>query len=283
MSLYNNVAAAAKAGTISGFLRGKSGSLLDRAAGALTGALGGSAVANAVTSAARTFAGGYADQVAGQIAARAGRFGRSPGDVGAMLGFAGGLPGMDAQAAFYGEPTPLLGGVSPAEAKRIIGSAVSERYARRNLWLIEVSAQGAASITPRFNLFATELDYAPFTITGEKRRVGGAMVDVVQGNEAVEMRITTMDDEAGTLKRWFANQHAMVSAEDGTVGVPANYAVTIKVVHAFTARDIANGVVYEDYGLFRPANLDITLSRRESAMQELQMTFTQLDTFARPR
>ncbi|MOA49877.1 hypothetical protein D3C78_1728180 [compost metagenome] len=100
----------------------------------------------------------------------------------------------------------------------------------------------------------------------------------MQSSEAVELRITTLDDRAGSLKRWFENHAAAVAARDGTVGVPANYAITFTIQHAF----VGDAKGFEGKGLYRPVSYEVGLSRREDALEEIQMTFTQLDTFMRP-
>lgn len=192
-----------------------------------------------------------------------------------------GMSGVAAQTMFWGSPTPLFGGISPTEARQIYDQMRGERLAKRNLWLIEVSSRLAGDMSQRFNLFATEVEYSPFIVTGDKRRIGGAVIDVVQGAEPVELRITTLDDQHGSLKRWFAAHHSAAAARDGTVGVPDSFAITFKVVHAFITRGSNRGG-YEDIGLFRPANLDLSLSRREDGLSEIHMTFSQLDTFMRP-
>lgn len=192
-----------------------------------------------------------------------------------------GMSGVASQTKFWGGPTPLFGGISPTEAKRIYDEMRGQRLSKKNLWLIEVSSRLQGDASQRFNLFATEVEYEPFVLAGEKRRVGGAVVDAVQGAEPVELRLTTMDDQTGSLKKWFAAHHGAAASRDGTVGVPDTYAITIKVVHSFITRDSNRGG-YEDIGLFRPVNLSVSLSRREDGLQEVQMTFSQLDTFMRP-
>jgi len=198
-------------------------------------------------------------------------------DSGLLSGLLPGMGGVVSQARYWGSPTPLFGGISPTEAKKIYGEMRGNLFSKKNLWLIEISsAMGNAS--QQFNLFATELDYAPFTISGEKRKVGSASVDSVQSGEPVDLRLTTMDDQSGFVKRWFEAHCAKAAAADGTVGVPGGYAVTIKVVHAFITRG-SNSGGYENIGLFRPANMELSLSRREDGLQEVQMVFSQLDTF----
>ncbi len=190
-----------------------------------------------------------------------------------------GMSGVASQTMYWGASTPLFGGISPTEARRIYDDMRGHRLSKKNLWLIEVSSKlMGSSELERFNMFATDVEYAPFTISGEKRKVGGAVVDSVQGGEPVELRLTTMDDQSGSLKKWFAAHYSKAARKDGTVGVPASYAITIKVVHAFITRGSNRGG-YEDIGLYRPANLEFSLSRREDGLQDVQMTFSQLDTF----
>lgn len=200
-------------------------------------------------------------------------------DSGLLSGLLPGMGGVVSQARYWGSPTPLFGGISPTEARRIYDDMRGNRLSKKNLFMIEVSSKlQGAGISQRFNLFVTELDYAPFTISGEKRKVGSASVDGVQSGEPVEMRITTMDDQSGSIKRWYAAHHGAAAKEDGTVGVPGSYAIQIKVVHSFITRGSNHGG-YEDIGWFRPANLEFNLSRREDGLQEVQMMLSQLDTF----
>lgn len=186
--------------------------------------------------------------------------------------------GARAQSAYWGTPTPVFGGITPSEAMKLHGEMQDQHLAKKNLFLIEVSSPLMGDVSQRLNMFCIELDYAPLTISGEKRRVGAASVDSVQSSDPVELRMTTMDDKLGTVKRWFEAHCVAAAAADGTVGVPGSYAIQIKVVHAFITQG-SNWGGYRNVGLFRPANLEVSLSRREDALQEVQMTFVQLDTF----
>ncbi|WP_244531842.1 hypothetical protein [Nitrosomonas aestuarii] len=193
------------------------------------------------------------------------------------------LPGMSAiasQAKYWGRPTPLFGGITPTEARRIFEDMQNTRLSKKNLFLIEVSSRLWGDwVSAQFNIFTTELDYSPYIISGEKRRIGGALVDSIQGNEPVELRVTTMDDQFGTIKKWFVTHHSFAAPSDGTVGLPVQYAIKFRIVHSFITDSSAPADAYTDIGWFRPSNIDINLSRREDAMQEMQMTFSQIDTF----
>jgi hypothetical protein len=174
--------------------------------------------------------------------------------------------------------TPLFGGISANEAKKIMMESLNTKYAKKNLFMVEVSSKLEGDASSKFNLFCLDLDYTPFIVTGEKRKLGSATSDSVQSSEAVEFRMTTLDDERGGIRRWFAAHHAMTVHQDGTVGVPADYAIKIKVLHGIVEKN-GKGWAYFDVGNFRPATLEVALSRREDALQEIQMTFSQLDTF----
>lgn len=190
-----------------------------------------------------------------------------------------GARGILAQAAYWGTETPLFGGLSPTDAKKIYDEMRSERLAKQNLWLLEVTSNlsgGVYNIPSRFNLLATGVEYSPFMTEGDVVKVGSSNVGLVESSGPVELQITTLDDQNGSLKRWFALHHAAATARDGTVGEPGKYAITIRIVHSFVEE---NDSAYEDIGIFRPENLSVSLSRSDDAMAELQMTFVQLDTF----
>lgn len=130
-----------------------------------------------------------------------------------------------------------------------------------------------------FNLFATSVSYEPSTLAGEKVRLGGAVMDMVTGGEPVEMSITTMDDEVGTIKRWFDAKTSSAARPDGTIGLPRDYCVRMKVYHATPRPDKR---AYAAFLLMRPVTIRHELSRQEQALAELTLTFSQFDTFMSP-
>lgn len=172
----------------------------------------------------------------------------------------------------------LYGGISAADAKRIHSEAISTRRAKKNLFLLKVGSAMEGDFSHEFNLFCTDIEHAPVIIVGDRSQIGGAVVDLPNANEVDEMRITTLDDRNGTMKKWFERHGAAVVARDGTVGVPASYAITITIEHAF----VGNTKGFESKGLFRAVTYESSLSRREDSLEEITMSFTQLDTFMRP-
>lgn len=151
---------------------------------------------------------------------------------------------------------------------------------RKNHFIVQMSSNIAGDMSKNINLFVTDLDLNPMNISGEKQRAGGAFVDTPTGAEATEIRMTTMDDSQGTIKRWFEQHGSAVVASDGTFGVPANYAITIKVLHGVVdGDDVTNA--FTNKGLYRAASYEVQLSRREQAMQEVTLTFSQIDSFMR--
>lgn len=204
------------------------------------------------------------------------------------LPFASGL--VD-QILFMNSDNPLMGGISPSKAREIHETYSNTEFARKNLFLLEVSDLSPASdgsnryveeggIYGTFNLFVTELSYSPLTITGEKRKIGSTSTDSVHSSEPAEIRITTMDDSAGTIKKWFAGKCNQAAPSDGTVGLPIEYLVKIRVLHSFITDELGKmGDGYSDVMLMRPANIDMDLSRRDQALQELVLTFVQFDNY----
>lgn len=301
MSLYDSVAASLSAQGLLGSLHSGAGSALGGAVAGATSAMGGGKLAGAVAgklggmasnAAARLVnkhlspqaqwamnvgGGAVGDIMAGNLEGAGLRLLRE-GGLEKLLSVAGGA---SAQSAYWGTPTPVFGGITPAEARQILEEASEQRLAKKNLFLVEVSSPLMGDVSQRLNMFCTELDYSPLAISGEKRKVGAASVDIVQSTDPTELRMTTLDDKLGTVKRWFESHCIAAAAADGTVGVPGVYAIKINIVHAFITQG-SNWGGYKNIGLFRPANLEVSLSRREDALQELQMTFSQLDTFMEP-
>lgn len=204
-----------------------------------------------------------------------------PDNSGASVGSSGIAKGVS-RRSFMNTALPCFGGIKPVEALSLVQKLQRETYAKKNLWLLDVTSAMGINIPERFNLFATDVEYTPCMLQGESIQVGGAQIASVVGSEAAELRITTYDDAAGTLKKWFSAHHALVSPQDGTVSEPAKYAIRIAVLHSYVERSAA-GRSFESVGLFRPTSMDISLSRREDNLEEISMTFTQLDTFMKAK
>lgn len=191
----------------------------------------------------------------------------------------GGMSSDANQAAILRLRSPMMGGGSLSNVREVMERVLTGGHVHKNLFLLEVSSFSEGDFSSLFNLMAVDVDYDPFNIAGDKQRVGGATVDRVNGQEAVEMRFTTFDNQAGELKKFWARHHAAAVSRDGTTGVPANYAIRIKLLHGVVEGGDAPSSAYADEGLFRVQTMTVSNSRREPGLQELQMTFSQLDSF----
>ncbi|KVN83503.1 hypothetical protein [Burkholderia ubonensis] len=181
---------------------------------------------------------------------------------------------------------PLLGGITPFEARQILQDIQSTNYARKNLFFLEIldffpgdgGAQGQSS--GLFNLFATNVSFGPCTASGEAVNIGSAQMDNVHGSERVEMRITTLDDAYGSIQRWFETRFDGLAHNDGTFGVPADYLVQVRLLQA-----AVNDRVMQRFGglerkwVMRPSQLELELDRADQQLQQVQLSFTQFDTF----
>ncbi|ENV00348.1 hypothetical protein [Acinetobacter variabilis] len=172
------------------------------------------------------------------------------------------------------------GGFEGVPEKKRYREFIALQRARKNHFIVQIDSNLSGDFSKKLNLFVTDIDLNPMNISGEKRRIGGAFIDAPTGAEATEIRITTMDDELGTIKKWFERHCAAVVASDGTFGVPASYAVTIKVLHAVVDGEDTTSA-FTNRGLYRAATYEVQLSRREQGMQEVNLTFTQIDSFMR--
>ena len=263
----------------------------------VTQALGGGALAGAVVGAATRAATRAAQRAINQRLARdaraaigvglnaAGQIANGDWDgaaagvfsSGMLNGIFGGLAGLDAQSGFMGTPIPLLGGVTPTEARDLVRQITDTRMAKKNLFLVEVSSAMQGDNSELFNMFAINVQYAPFTLSGDKRKVGGIVLDHPNGTEAVELSLTALDDDLGTIKQFFVDHAGAVANLDGTFNVPSLYAIKFRIVHAFVTEFSAIGA-YDDIGTFRPVSIETELDRATDGFEEVHMTFTQIDT-----
>lgn len=206
------------------------------------------------------------------------------------------LPWLDGAAALVGyvaEPSRATGGLRPLEAKRIIQESLETNFARKNLFIVSIKEQPIESSDVQsrrsggldlFNMFVLDVSYGPITITADSHKIGSAVLDQPNGTEAVELRITTLDDEHGTIKSWFTQLSALVTHEDGTMGVPADYLAKISITHSFVTDESSKywlgGVQpWKVDAYFRPVSMEFDLSRKEDAFEEFTMVFHQFDTY----
>lgn len=181
---------------------------------------------------------------------------------------------------------PLLGGISLDYARELASDFRDRQLSQRGVFHLSISTEpdykgGSVDIPKTFFLFATAVSYNAVDLASDRKNVGGARVDGVTGDEPTEMRITTMDDRQGTLKRWFHDLAAKVSNRDGTVGLPASYCVRIAVRHGYAFESVDGaGSAYQDAYLMRPASVEYDLDRSaRSELQMIQFVFTEFDTF----
>jgi hypothetical protein len=149
--------------------------------------------------------------------------------------------------------------------------------------LIALGLGGANSIgaiaANSFDLLAMDVSYGPSLIS-DHVQVGSGFIDRPTGRNPTELSITTMDDEAGSLKRWFNGKMDQVALPDGTFGLPADYLVTIEIVHAIPSAEVPGyELAYSKTMRMRAQTLQVDLSRREQAVAELSMTWTQFDNW----
>ena len=190
--------------------------------------------------------------------------------------------GKSAESLTSIQTTPLSAaiGLRKGDPLSMLSKAISSGVSS----LLGVSAPGDDGTPPTdvgylLHLFATEVSYAGATLTGEKVQIGSGTMDMLHGRDAIELTITTMDDEVGTLKRWFEAKCRQAAHMDGTVGLPAEYIVNFTILHA-TPKATVNA--FGNYFSMRPVSIQYDLSRNDDAPQLLTMVWTQFDTFVAP-
>lgn len=186
---------------------------------------------------------------------------------------------------------PFLGGYTVQQVRDMMAAINGNGLARRNLFAVHVAGPQLSAeelglditdteIFDSFHLLAQEVSYTPYTIAGEKHKVGSIVLDGPNGTEHVDLTLTTMDDEIGTIKRWFRALYGKIANSDGTFGLPVDYEVKIQVTHAVAAEgSVKWEEAYKDVLRMRPAQMPLELSRADGAQPQLiGLQFTQMDT-----
>lgn len=153
---------------------------------------------------------------------------------------------------------------------------------RKNFFVLEINDRTSGAPTSngnrhsQFNLLCTSLSFTSFDIQSEAVQMGSVELDKPSANAKTTLNLTVLDDEFGTIKRWAERKAQMIAASDGTFMPPAYYVFEVRIVFG---SNIADSAFYEQIYLMRVQTLPHELSRTEQGLEELQLTFTQTDTF----
>ena len=101
-------------------------------------------------------------------------------------------------------------------------------------------------------------------------------MDKPSANSRTTVSMNVFDDAHGTIKRWAENKAHMIAASDGTFMPPAYYVFDVRIVFG---TNIPDENYYEQIYTMRMQTMPHELSRNDKGLEELQMTFTQTDTF----
>lgn len=130
-----------------------------------------------------------------------------------------------------------------------------------------------------FDLLAVDVSYGT-AIMGDTVQVGSSFIDKPTGRAPIEVQITTMDDEAGTLKKWFQAKQRQVAPLDGSTGLPADYLLDLEIVHAVPSDRVEGfSLAYASKLAVRAHSAQFELSRRDQALAEVQLQFVEFDPF----
>jgi len=210
-------------------------------------------------------------------------------------------------------PNPLLGGYSRKETKKLAQIAFKAAYAKNNLFLVRLfdknypytktiafnSENGLPdSARHLWDLLAMGVSFNPIAITGDAVKLGMLQGDSIQQSERVEVRMTLLDTAQGDIKRYLSAKKKQMINKDATANPPSDYVLEMLIIHIdqTIGRTKIGGKyigVYDELELLeksytkhryqvRVSNLDIDLNKREDSLQELQVTFTEVDPFMTP-
>lgn len=165
--------------------------------------------------------------------------------------------------------------IGPALTSIVSGAARS--LAAASGGLVSVSSVSDMALSS-FDLLCTDVSYTN-ALAGDHIQVGATFMDTPTGRSPTSMQITTMDDEAGTIKKWFEAKMRQVAHPDGTVGLPGEYVLTIEVVHAVPLDGGQQSMAYSVKKNLRADQMQLDLSRRDQGLEEVALTFSEVDPF----
>lgn len=212
-------------------------------------------------------------------------------------------------------PNPLLGGYSRKETQKLAQLAFKTAYAKNNLFLVRFGDKHYPMRKPKgeirdfstglpdevrvsWDLLAMGVSFNPIAITGDAVKLGLLQGDSIQQSERVEIRMTFFDNAHGTIKRYLSEKKKQMVNRDGTGNPPSSYVLEILIIHldqtvgrtmiggkpigVFDLDELTDGSYIQHRYQVRVSTLDIDLNKREDSLQELQVTFTEVDPFMTP-
>ncbi|MDE9467023.1 phage tail protein [Xenorhabdus bovienii] len=108
-------------------------------------------------------------------------------------------------------------------AKSIAHSALRIRYAQGWQWAIEADALKG------LDMFAKDITYDSITIETESKQIGAVVFNKPTHRAAGTVTITVRDSENGAIARWFDERAARVTNGDGTINLPSQYSMGIRI------------------------------------------------------
>lgn len=175
----------------------------------------------------------------------------------------------------------LIGGIPMSEVIEIYKEMQAINFSKANIWHIAIEDIRHSFFTfNNINLFANDISYTPITITGEAVAIGSGSYDKITNAERVELKVTTKDDERGSVKRWLTEKCNIMCRKDGLFGLPIDYLMRVTVTHAFCSQ-VADGAAkaHRDQYIMRLSSLDYNKDRKNDALEDVTFSLTQFDTF----
>lgn len=144
---------------------------------------------------------------------------------------------------------------------------------RSNLWHVVVEPIGKIN-PPRINLLATEFNYNGVQLGYDTKKIGSGFTQVPTGADPIELSLTTYDVD-GEIQAWFEQLKNVAVHEDGTFGLPTEYANKFTITHGA----IEEGHGYTKSFVLLPVSCQVTGNRKVEEFTELNLTFTQYESF----
>lgn len=183
------------------------------------------------------------------------------------------LSGLNGSGAATGNGNVALAGSTWGTLYTMYQEAQAVQRERSNLWHVLVEPIGKIN-PPRINLLATEFNYNGVQLGYDTKKIGSGFTQVPTGVDPIELTLTTYDVD-GEIKAWFDHLKSLAVHEDGTFGLPSEYANTFTITHGA----IEEGRGYTKSFVLIPVSCQVSANRTVEEFTQLNLTFTQYESF----
>lgn len=143
-------------------------------------------------------------------------------------------------------------------AKAVTNSFMTKPWRQGWQWRVEFEGGNAPQ---DFDIYVKDIDYGEGSIDVDTFQVGCGSIAQPTFSSASEITMTVRDDQNNTMSDWFDERLAKVKNKDGTINIPVDYVIQLKI---FDLDDDGSKTLRKVYQVFPTKKGNVSLSRESS-------------------